>query len=229
MPSLAFGNLPLVEVSCTFRKAEPSDIGFDLACSLRDRFRHDLPDVADFMGGKSDQGFSMVLGAPAGIGLKNPEKGLVLHVRAQETKVTWGRQISSEYPGYSTLRSLMDTVSKIEQQKRVSPVQMAYVNHVPFEHGDIADLIVPDALPKMALSSELLHQAESSWRISAGLDYRMAVQRTEQGFVLICAAGMTKDQEPVVMLDETHEALQSQFLMITSERAKEVWKYAGAS
>lgn len=204
----------------------PTEVSFEVAAKAREALREELPVVSDFMGGRSEQPFSVVLGAPAGIGFRGPSTGISLHIRADETKAFWQHQSTLPYPGFEKLRGLLSVAVQSENLSVAHPVQMHYVNLVPPEDGDILDLIRGEALPKMASGAELMHKVESSWRIGEGLDYRMGVQRTELGFVLICAAGYTSAANPLDALDIVHGALQAQFLDVVTERALEAWQYA---
>ncbi len=222
MASLEFDNLPLIEATCNVVFKEPRFSTWDELNNVREAVKDILPNVGEFMvGTQSPIGF--VIGAAPGASFDN-RAGLTLTVRGDRYSCTW-RKLSpeSKYVRFASLSQAVKAAVAVGRPGEVGIVNMVYVNRAPDEHGSPRDLIVPSAWPLLA--SGELRDYNVAWILESGIEFRLQVTRAEGLALISTAAGLHTEDNWEQALAQVHDALQEEFIRITTDKAHEVWQW----
>lgn len=224
MKSLEFGNLPLAEVACQVFFQSPADLSWDLLESMRSRLAADFPEVEEYYVTPTKVRFALQVGVQPGMQLSSAT-GATVEIRPTKVRVSWLRQGSAAYPRYAFLRRALQNLSVGFGTTMVPRVvNMSYVNRISLGSANLESLIRPSFLAERACP---IREVNLAWERPNGLEARLQILPDDSAMLLVTTIGTTVDgdatDELIMTLDNIHDELQSMFLELITEEARNLW------
>ncbi len=223
MDSLEFGNLPLIEVTCNLVLAEQRAFAWDDIAAVRAALKDRLPIVSDFFSGRIPSPVGFVFGTAPGAAFES-DMGAKVEVRPDRLTSSWRRLgPDSNYVRFKQLFDALQIATDALGSPAVSIVNMVYVNRAPHEQGSFRDLLRSDLFPEIVAKE--VKDYNVAWLLESEVEFRLQVSPEDQLAVLSTAAGLWSSGDWQAELKLVHETLQTQFLAVITQHAKEVWKW----
>ena len=252
MKSLEFSNLPLTNVVVRTVFDRQIDFSFDQYCRIwadtRERF-----DTVEELERFENPPVGLLSIRPVAVnGICLHRKSIATSIQSVFVGARWEKAFSPMYPRYDALREcLWDALSAVKQatdgEVRISVVNMGYANIIS-RGGDIdaaaRRYLRKETLPPLADQNQL-NDLNVAWKESDGLECRIVLGQTQlqvpvfdpesnerttqpQNAILLTTAGgafITEGQDPIQVLDAVHSRLQTLFMEVTTEEARDEWGY----
>jgi hypothetical protein len=246
---LDFGKLPLLEAAVRASLTSPVALSYAIVGAIGRDLEPGFPAIAEptqievVPGGPSK--FELGIGTLPGAVFAGHEKGLMVSVHPQVVISRWLRQFGPQekpYPRFSLLsETLWKTVDALGRAagKDLPPlavVNMSYVNFVrePHSAAGIRHYLSGRAQLGVMEGARQTRKLEAAWGEPDGIDLRFSVEEVSaklgdeviDGYRLTTAAGkrLAGTVNARTDLESIHERLQSFFLELISDSAKQDWQ-----
>ncbi|MCH8149248.1 MAG: hypothetical protein IH987_14905 [Planctomycetes bacterium] len=250
-PGLEFDNLPLVEAAVRASFNGPSALTYSLINAIATTLKSSFPQLTESKQFEAVPGagqFQAEIG-PAylpGAVYAGHTSGITLSVQPQVIVARWVKHPSlneQKYPRFGELRrALWNAVEAFRKASGnefpgIAVVNMSYVNFIPA--SDPSAVLKTYFAEKTRLgamdSARQVRKLEAAWSNDDNLDVRFSLEQAtaklpagvEQGYRLTTAAGlrMVESVDAKAGLEVVHDTLQTFFLELISQQAKDEWQY----
>jgi uncharacterized protein (TIGR04255 family) len=246
---LDFENLPLVEAAVRASFNAPKALTYSLVNSVARELRSfpRLEEAKQLEVAPGAPGTQMEISPTylPGAVYAGHESGLSVSLQPQVIVTRWVKHLGlqqAEYPRYPALRDSLWAATEAfrkacgDEFPGVAVVNMSYVNFVPSPDTAtfLRTYLSAESRLKAMDSAQQVRKIEASWSETDDLDLRFAVEQAiarlpdgaTPGFRLTTAAGLRLGEsiDAKSALERIHDSLQSFFLKLISEQAKQEWK-----
>jgi uncharacterized protein (TIGR04255 family) len=250
MPSLEFGQLPLVEVTIRLSAVRPLPFSVTSAVNLHSALKSRLPVIDDLVELEPAPGRMPIIefgpGRILGARYRDPARGIYVGVQHSVVFARWIRDDDKPYPRFSTLNNVLwfavEQLQKEFGDVRFDVANMSYTNFVPKNAASVQEFLdryfVEAVRPKVMKDADQFHDLNMSWRSTDAVDLRLGIERGEaalsspikrsEGYKIVTVAGtrFAEGASPEAVVAQLHDKLQVLFESILSPDAKKEWGYA---
>lgn len=250
-PGLEFGNLPLVEAAVRSSFSSPSALTYSLINAIATTLKPSFPELSESKQFEAAPGTGLFHaefgpGYLPGAVYSGHASGITLCVQPQVIVARWIKNPSlneQKYPRFGALRhaiwSAVEAFRKAsgDEYPGIAVVNMSYVNFIPAsDPAAVLKTYFAEGTRLRAMdNARQVRKLEAAWSKDDNLDVRFSLEQgtaklpagVAQGYRLTTAAGLrlAESVDAKAGLDGVHDTLQSFFLELISQRAKDEWQY----
>lgn len=248
---LEFDSLPLVEAAVRASFNRPSALTYSLINAIAAALKPSFPDLTESQQFEGVPGTGLI---PPEIGpsylpgavYSGHASDITLGIQSQVIVARWVKHPSlneQKYPRFGALRralwSAVEAFRKAsgDEYPGIAVVNMSYVNFIPV--SDPSAVLKTYFAEKTRLramdNARQIRKLEAAWSKDDNLDVRFSLEQATaklpsgvaQGYRLTTAAGLrlAESVDAQAGLDVVHDTLQTFFLELISQQAKDEWQY----